>query len=134
MYPTPLRVLHLLKDIDDVSTFYKMMTRFNVEEVFKATHVQKVCFTDDKCVSITSTVGERLKDPSVNSLHFSIVAPTNDMFKEQKKDMTSLMNDRRLQENFVQEHILIGSFSESNTSGPEGGGARSVSPLSLIHI
>ena len=124
IYPQPRQVLQLLKGDNNVSIFYKMMMALNVEEIFKATPVQKVCFTDDKCVAITPSAGERLRDPSLNTLHFSIVVPTNRMFKKRNSVINTLMKDRKVQENFVQEHILIGSLSQSDL----GGGARSVSP------
>ena len=72
-------VLNIIKNVPETSIMFHMMDNSNVQEMFESKHVRKVCFTDHKCVDITSKLGKTFEKNQFQ--HFSIIVPTNQMFR-----------------------------------------------------
>ena len=116
--PAP-SVINFLQDIPETSIFHHLISQSDILKTFrKSHHVHKVCYTEHACVETTSRMGKQLK-PSIHN-SFTIIAPTNQMLR--KTDLKTLITNKKLQGEFVLEHILLGKLGEDG--GEQDGGGR----------
>ena len=88
--------------------------------------ITKICFSKDTCVAVSSAMQRHLKDV-VSFRQFSVIVPTNEMFREMEKTkLKSLLTDTHAQMVFLQEHVFLGSLTD--TSNHHRGLAYSISP------
>jgi len=115
-------ILGALKKNPDVSIFYNLLTAVGYESVFSpASTIEKVCFTNNTCVSLTPAMVNHFKD-AIEFNHFTVVAPTNTMFRTFYKDVwqmsrrmrSKLVSSDQLKE-FLRRHVYIGTLGNPDS-------------------
>jgi len=101
---------HFLRDVDNVSIFYKMLQKSSFTKMIKDLVVKKVCFSKDICLQVTPSMQEHLKEV-INFKQFTILVPTDSMFDAMpKQQVIQLLNDDRKRDEFIKEHIFVGEI------------------------
>lgn len=117
--PIKANLLDTLKKNDDVSIFYEMLSKSSLTDVFSSTEIEKVCFTKDTCLPLSESMRDHLSD-ALNFRQYTILVPTNDVFKQmEKKQFDLIVKDADAQKAFLQDHIFLGSLGSPNTINKE---------------
>jgi len=97
-----------------------------MDDLFTAGDIERVCLTKDICVPITASVQKSLKQ-ATRFKEFTIMAPTNDMFKELGTDnMVAIMQNSKSIKAFLQNYVFLGALGNVETSNTDA--AISVAP------
>ena len=121
--PHVLSVMEALqRNARKVSMFYFLWlrSRFKPDAVFptssELTNMTNVCFTTTStCVSLSAAMRRHVRD-AVRWRSFTIVAPTNELFKGiSRSTMMAMINDETFLLSFLKRHVYVGDLGMSGS-------------------